>query len=258
MALISCPECKKEISDKASVCIHCGYDIQEHFNEIKEKQKEAEKALQRLEELIRMRDQADIDFENRLNGCDNGNHRRYVRDQADIDFENRLNEIELPNSPPKFNGKLGFGILLIIFAVSMIVWMICLEVNTPSYYPDEDRPIIPFVIIGLVGWVITCAGWGELKRSKELYNKYSNNEYEYRRQLLIDKINDEDWEKAIKANMQHSKNIKNQISTDSNGNIICPKCGSTQIQLVNRKYSLVTGILTNKVDRVCLKCKNKF
>lgn len=29
MALIICPECGKEISDKAAVCIHCGYPIQE-------------------------------------------------------------------------------------------------------------------------------------------------------------------------------------------------------------------------------------
>ena len=27
MALIKCPECKREISDKAEVCIHCGYPI---------------------------------------------------------------------------------------------------------------------------------------------------------------------------------------------------------------------------------------
>ncbi len=27
MALIRCPECNKEISDKATVCIHCGYPL---------------------------------------------------------------------------------------------------------------------------------------------------------------------------------------------------------------------------------------
>lgn len=27
MALIICPECKKEISDKADICIHCGFPI---------------------------------------------------------------------------------------------------------------------------------------------------------------------------------------------------------------------------------------
>lgn len=29
MALIKCPECGKEISDKAPACIHCGYPLQE-------------------------------------------------------------------------------------------------------------------------------------------------------------------------------------------------------------------------------------
>ena len=38
----------------------------------------------------------------------------------------------------------------------------------------------------------------------------------------------------------------------------CPDCGSTQIQLVNRKWSFLTGFFTNKVDRVCLNCKTKF
>ena len=27
MALIKCPECKREVSDKAEACIHCGYPI---------------------------------------------------------------------------------------------------------------------------------------------------------------------------------------------------------------------------------------
>jgi len=38
----------------------------------------------------------------------------------------------------------------------------------------------------------------------------------------------------------------------------CPKCGSTQIQMIPRKWSPLTGFLTNKVDRVCVNCKHKF
>lgn len=34
MALIHCPECGKEISDKSTVCIHCGYPISELDNNI--------------------------------------------------------------------------------------------------------------------------------------------------------------------------------------------------------------------------------
>ena len=29
MALIKCPECGNEVSDKAPACIHCGYPLQE-------------------------------------------------------------------------------------------------------------------------------------------------------------------------------------------------------------------------------------
>lgn len=40
--------------------------------------------------------------------------------------------------------------------------------------------------------------------------------------------------------------------------VCCPKCGSTQITAVPRKWSPLTGVFTNKVDRVCLNCKKKF
>lgn len=38
----------------------------------------------------------------------------------------------------------------------------------------------------------------------------------------------------------------------------CPYCFSTEIQMVPRKFSLLTGFATNKVDRVCVKCGRKF
>ena len=31
MSLIKCPECKKEISDKSEICIHCGYPVKDFF-----------------------------------------------------------------------------------------------------------------------------------------------------------------------------------------------------------------------------------
>ena len=36
MAMINCPECGKEISDKAKACIHCGCPINEESNETKD------------------------------------------------------------------------------------------------------------------------------------------------------------------------------------------------------------------------------
>ncbi|SHJ03454.1 zinc-ribbon domain-containing protein [Dethiosulfatibacter aminovorans DSM 17477] len=51
----------------------------------------------------------------------------------------------------------------------------------------------------------------------------------------------------------HSDNIGKTIYETK-----CPRCGSTEFQMVPRKWSLATGIFTNKVDRVCVKCKKKF
>lgn len=40
--------------------------------------------------------------------------------------------------------------------------------------------------------------------------------------------------------------------------IKCPRCGSTNIQIVPRKWSVLTGFMTNKTDRVCVNCNKKF
>ncbi len=57
----------------------------------------------------------------------------------------------------------------------------------------------------------------------------------------------------------NNKLNSNQINSTVQSNISrCPTCGSTQIQMVNRKWSLLTGFMTNKVDRVCVNCKHRW
>ena len=38
----------------------------------------------------------------------------------------------------------------------------------------------------------------------------------------------------------------------------CPYCFSTEIQLVPKKFSLLTGFATNSYNRVCIRCQRKF
>ena len=40
--------------------------------------------------------------------------------------------------------------------------------------------------------------------------------------------------------------------------VICPRCFGTEIQLVPRRFSILTGFATNKIDRVCVRCQKKF
>jgi len=62
----------------------------------------------------------------------------------------------------------------------------------------------------------------------------------------------------LKKQQENIKQAKLNRNLNSEGKVVCPNCGSTQIQLVNKKWSLMTGFFTNKVDRVCVACKKKF
>lgn len=73
-------------------------------------------------------------------------------------------------------------------------------------------------------------------------------------------INNYDKSEIERIN-KHEENINSKNTNTPkkiSGQVICPYCGSTQIQLVGKKWSVTTGFLTNKVDRVCVNCKKKF
>lgn len=58
--------------------------------------------------------------------------------------------------------------------------------------------------------------------------------------------------------IKYKKERREKSEREANAPVTCPKCGSTQIQAVPRKWSLLTGFMTNKIDRVCLKCKHRW
>lgn len=67
-----------------------------------------------------------------------------------------------------------------------------------------------------------------------------------------------DWslERAKAQDAQTAENARRAAEEASRPR--CPKCGCTEFQMVPRKWSPLTGFLTNKVDRVCVKCKTRF
>lgn len=209
MALINCPECGREkVSESAVSCPICGYGIKKHFDELK-----IEEEKTRVAEQIKKKSELDEKIKNE-------------------ELDNKAKFVYTPQSKPHINGYIIVGILCACLAVLAIViesWgLMCLEIF--------------FSIVFLVG------GFSKLQNSQKLYEDYSINQDEYKRQLLIAKEREKEIRNA-------NKNVVNLNSQDI---VKCPKCGSTQIQAVSRKWSLMTGILTNKVDRVCLNCKHKF
>ena len=58
MGLIKCPDCGKEVSDKANVCINCGFPIDEY---IKEQAEQRRKLAKQLEQKAKKDQQGEID-----------------------------------------------------------------------------------------------------------------------------------------------------------------------------------------------------
>lgn len=71
---------------------------------------------------------------------------------------------------------------------------------------------------------------------------------------IFQAIDMEDAERQLKEVCPNSP----LFETAPSKQIRCPKCMSTQFQLVPRKFSLLTGFATNKFDRMCVMCKKRF
>lgn len=67
-------------------------------------------------------------------------------------------------------------------------------------------------------------------------------------------IDMKDAERQLKEVLPNSP-----LVNDNSPDIVrCPRCRSTQVQMVPRKFSLLTGFSTNKIDRVCVRCQKRF
>lgn len=66
----------------------------------------------------------------------------------------------------------------------------------------------------------------------------------------------------VKNVLRHEKAVNNpsKLTLNSNNNQVkCPRCGSTQIQIVKRGWKLTSGFIgSSKNERVCTNCMKKF
>lgn len=64
----------------------------------------------------------------------------------------------------------------------------------------------------------------------------------------------EDARRQLKEVMPDSPLLADHTAPETR----CPYCRSREIQLVPKKFSLLTGFATNRFDRVCVHCKKRF
>lgn len=182
MALINCPDCGKEVSDKVTNCIHCGCP---------------------LDKRIYMEQTDDAKIDDKLIN-------RLLADGMKTQAVKEVQRIT------------GWSFI----EAKEYIMLYSTEKNTKSktqIYTTAPRKVrCPRCDNNIYENTLKCPYCGLDNIGSELIKK-------------------EREDSILKANT-----------------VKCPKCGSTQIQAVPRKWSLMTGILTNKVDRVCLNCKHKF
>lgn len=96
---------------------------------------------------------------------------------------------------------------------------------------------------------------------KDYEDMYPNAKGEYNSRLFHTVIETNPLFSQSAYEEQHRIILKELGITPHNptqSGVLCPKCGSNQIQIVEKKWSFLTGFLTNKVDRVCVRCKHRF
>lgn len=81
--------------------------------------------------------------------------------------------------------------------------------------------------------------------------------------IIFDATNNNETEKFMVVNLKKQDPVKYELMLsvfrEKVKNLVkCPTCGSTQIQLLNKKWGILTGFFTQKVVRVCVACKTKF
>lgn len=245
MALTKCPECGKEnISDSAISCPSCGYGIKLHFENIKieeQKQLEIRKQNQVLEQE-KQRKEKQLEQEK-------ANKAKKIEEIAA--------KTELPKTKPFINGFLFMGFLFL--AADIFLFLIGLGLIEGA---EEGMPFLGISFFSVFAISCLILGYSILKDSRKLYDEYSHNQEEYKKELAAKTLREieiqDAREKEKRKDKQNTIPKANKISTDTGENLKCPKCGSTQIQMVNRRWTIGTGFLTNKIDRVCINCKNKF
>lgn len=145
---------------------------------------------------------------------------------------------------------------------------------------EDDRPIR---ICPKCGSIVIARKGEECDTCDLEWDKLILTNYTYKIRLEMDKEQKREWEEMLrkryvlcpdnpyydkkawdrrediefqiqlqKDNWEKKRNA--EVAQSQSHQLICPKCAGTNFTPVPRKWSLLTGFMTNKVDMVCNKC----
>ncbi|MBQ7323587.1 MAG: zinc-ribbon domain-containing protein [Clostridia bacterium] len=276
MALIKCPECEKEVSDKAQTCIHCGYPINQNIvvdnsNQI---------ATENLSELLLILENTYKQFLNdSLNFLQfyNESQKLFSKLKAFAIAENSHDEILKTLSTLIFADRIEITTLDVKNVLCVIDWF---KVS------DDGKTKFAQELVSAISKMDNSGNTRETIFAYAIYHAQNLNTTENRRiilQPLIQKDPSTQWYKYVLVNNVcvnelglptmmdlyiDGRNIEmrdylyrtpKKATTSSTNTVCCPNCGSKSIATVNRGYSWFWGFLgSGKPVNVCQKCGHKF
>lgn len=191
--LIKCPECGKEVSDMAKICIHCGFPIEECYKPV-----------------------LNIEFSSKKCPKCNGNLVCIDNNETYEEFCYKCSYIKTINKD------------------DLIKKFVCAECFCEDGILEDKNDCI----------IIKCS------TCEEEYKVFDKQTSVYNRGAGRNTIHAIDLIKQHKRRMDELKAGQNIPK--------CPKCGCTNIQIVRKNWSWITGFMTNATERVCAKCNYRW
>lgn len=162
MALIKCPECGKEISDKASVCVNCGYPISEYVEELKRKEEQ-----ERIEQLRKQQEEekkkykrckyCGVDAVGKDGYCEScGAYQFKSSSQQEITFSSEIRKTNYVEEKPKFWESWWF-LTLMCLAIPPVGLCMLWIAKKPKYAPARTT-ISVFLAMYAVIWCVAMFG----------------------------------------------------------------------------------------------------
>lgn len=245
MALIQCPECRKNVSETAETCPNCGFNIKKHV--LKEKMAIQEKKTKEARTI----------YETKKS--------KLIQEYGKVSFQ-----------PPNMTKSYLFiGISAFFVVISVLLLLIIFEI-----IGDGSHPVGIFIMTLILAICTGLAGINSLKDQKKECDAYKNDPENYRNahakhvsltpeqnreieQKLAPEYNAYRNELAKlgelgkQLNPQASQEIKQTIPR-------CPHCHSPKIRPIstaNRVASVAAiGLASGKIGKQfeCLNCKFKW
>ena len=245
MALVKCPECGKEnVSNNATQCPNCGYNIKEHYEQVERKIKyEKEQKNIKIKEALQLQ-QIQKHYEE--------TYQKIVERKC-----KEIDKMSLPEEPNYFRTIFDEPNSIIVVGICMLSSLLLGIIEKSTFL------LVVFILLLIIVLpIILISKYKEYSIDVDTYNemvvdfdRYKKTEKEKVIQQYKNKAT-EDINGKIEYNYNYSTPKVNKVK--------CPACGSTNckgISALNRTVSVATmGIASSKIGKQfeCNNCGYKF